>query len=261
MQMITHNLRGVIKGIRSGRLIAMVQRYLDFARADRAITGKYGLVVRDGAFTGMHYALFPPGHHVAAKILGTYEREIAPFLRDAMGRGSYDVIVNIGSAEGYYAVGLARHFAAAKVYAFDIQEREQAFCAQLARLNGVADRVEVRGLCDQATLQSILSERSLIFIDCEGCEYDLLDPQHVPALLRTDMIVEIHDFGGSTRITDAVQSRFAASHHIQIAQSEPRDPDQIPALDVVRDARIRRAAVLERDAPQRWCYLRAKMEP
>lgn len=259
MQMIAHNLRGVIKGVRSGRLIAMVQRYLDFARADRAIAGKYGLVVRDGVFAGMQYALFPPGHHVAAKILGTYEREIAPFLRDAMGR-SYDVIVNIGSAEGYYAVGLARHFAAAKVYAFDIQEREQAFCARLAALNAVADRVEVRGLCDHATLKSILSEKSLILIDCEGCEHDLLDPQHVPALLRTDMIVEIHDFGGSTRIMDATQSRFAASHHVQIAQSEPRDPAQIPALSAVRDTRIRHAAVLERDAPQRWCYLRARME-
>lgn len=258
MQMISHNVRALIKGIRNGRLLAIAQRYIDFARADRAIVGKYGLVIRDGVFAGMRYSLFPPGHHVAAKILGIYEREISELLREVMPQ-QYDVIVNIGSAEGYYAVGLARHFDNAKVLAFDIQEREQAFCARLAEVNGVGDRVEVRGLCDHATLQSILVDKSLIVIDCEGCEYELLDPQIVPALKRSDMIVEIHDFGGSTRIMDAIQSRFSQTHHIWIAQSEPRDPAQIPALDAVRDERIRRAAVLERDAPQRWCYLRARM--
>jgi len=259
MQTVSHNLRALIKGIRTGRLMAMLQRYWEFARADSAIISRYGLVVRDGIFAGMQYARFPPGHHVAAKVLGVYESEAAEFLRDAM-RRSYDVIVNVGSAEGYYAVGLARHFANAKVFAFDIQRREQAFCARLADLNGVSDRVIVRGVCDHAALESVLSGKSLIIIDCEGCEYDLLDPQIVPALRRSDMLVEVHDFGGSTRIMDAVQSRFSATHHIQIAQSEARDPEQIPLLKPVRDARIRRAAVLERDAPQRWCYLRAVME-
>jgi predicted O-methyltransferase YrrM len=259
MQTAAHNFRALIKGIRTGRLIAMAQRYWEFARADQAVISRYGLVVRDGIFAGMQYARFPPGHHVAAKVLGVYERETAEFLRDAM-RRSYDVIVNIGCAEGYYAVGLARHFANAKVFAFDIQQREQAFCARLAKLNGVSERVIVGGACDHAALESVLSGKSLIIIDCEGCEYDLLDPQIVPALQRADMIVEIHDFGGSTRIMDAVQARFSATHHIQIAQFEARDPAQIPALDAVRSPRIRRAAVLERDAPQRWCYLRAVME-
>jgi hypothetical protein len=133
MQTAAHNFRALIKGIRTGRLIAMAQRYWEFARADQAVISRYGLVVRDGIFAGMQYARFPPGHHVAAKVLGVYERETAEFLRDAM-RRSYDVIVNVGCAEGYYAVGLARHFANAKVFAFDIQRREQAFCARLAEL-------------------------------------------------------------------------------------------------------------------------------
>ncbi len=258
LQSLSHNLRALIKGVRRGTLLAMLRRYINFWRADRVITRRYGFTLQGGAFAGMNYAMFPPGHHVAAKVLGTYERELGDFLRDVLAR-PYEVIVNIGSAEGYYTVGLARHYPDAQAYAFDIQPREQAFCAKLAEINGVAARVDVRGLCDTATLEVILGAHSLIVIDCEGCEFDLLDPDAVPKLRTTDIIAEIHDFGGATRIGDAVRARFAATHDIAIAESQPRDPNDVPLLAPIHDETIRRAAVLERDTFQRWYYLRAKM--
>jgi hypothetical protein len=107
----------------------------------------------------------------------------------------------------------------------------------------------------------VLSGKSLIIIDCEGCEYDLLDPQIVPALRRVGHARRSPRF----RRLDAHHGRraeraFQPRTTSRSRSSEARDPAQIPALDAVRSPRIRRAAVLERDAPQRWCYLRAVME-
>jgi hypothetical protein len=60
-------------------------------------------------------------------------------------------IVNIGCAEGYYAVGLAWRLPNAKVDAFRSDPRAREFCAELARLNGVEARVRIYGLIETNT--------------------------------------------------------------------------------------------------------------
>ena len=58
----------------------------------------------------------------------------------------HSTVLNIGCAEGYYAVGLARRMPQARVLAFDINRTAQDTCRALAAKNGVADRVQVSGL-------------------------------------------------------------------------------------------------------------------
>jgi hypothetical protein len=52
------------------------------------------------------------------KLLGCYEQELHPALNRAIDT-DYGVILNIGCAEGYYPVGLARVLPTAHVIAFD----------------------------------------------------------------------------------------------------------------------------------------------
>jgi hypothetical protein len=103
------------------------------------------------------------------KLLGCYEEELHPAFGLALGRQP-ECVVNIGCAEGYYAVGLARLLSAATVIAFDTDENAQKICRAAAGSNGVAARLRVEGECAPARLGSITATggRKLLVIDCEG---------------------------------------------------------------------------------------------
>jgi methylase of polypeptide subunit release factors len=52
-------------------------------------------------------------------------------------------VIDIGAAEGYYAIGFARRLPAARVIASDLDPVARLLCWLLARRNGVGDRVSV----------------------------------------------------------------------------------------------------------------------
>src|SRR2546421_3493323 len=89
-----------------------------------------------GPFKGMRY-LDAAGH--LPKVLGAFENELNGAIEQLCALGP-DVILNIGSAEGFYAVGLARRLPQTKVIAYDIAKLPRYRLAKLARLNNLAGR-------------------------------------------------------------------------------------------------------------------------
>ena len=77
-------------------------------------------VVIEGPFKGMKYSkqVKTFGTSIFNKLLGTYEREITPFIETII-KKNYKFIHDIGCAEGYYAEGLALK-TKANVIAYDI---------------------------------------------------------------------------------------------------------------------------------------------
>ena len=124
-------------------------------------------------------------------------------------RSGYEVVLNVGCAEGYYAVGLARRMPAVRVHAFDLDPRAREACAGLAEKAGVADRVDVRGEFRPDDVAACASRRVLLLCDIEGAEKELLDPSAAPALRGVDLIVECHD--GAAKV---LMDRFAPSHDV-----------------------------------------------
>ncbi len=161
------------------------------------------------------------------KLLGTYESNLREVLTEAVGRGPTSV-VNVGCAEGYYAVGLARMLPRATVHAFDIAPKACDICAHAAKMNSVADRVVIGGRFTIEHLSEILksSERVLVVMDCEGAERELLDPTRIPGLASCDVIVETH----GSDITSELESRFRASHRVKKVEQGGRDPNEVPEL-------------------------------
>ena len=71
------------------------------------IVRQHGTVVMAGPLKGLDFLPHSAeGCHVA-KLLGCYEQPLHPFIERAI-QTAYQVVVNIGCAEGYYAVGMAR---------------------------------------------------------------------------------------------------------------------------------------------------------
>ena len=93
-----------------------------------------GTSIRRGPFSGMELLeKSAEGCHVA-KLLGTYEQPLHEHI-DWVVKQPYRKIINIGCAEGYYAVGLAMRMQEAKVLAFDIDLKAQESCQYLAKKN------------------------------------------------------------------------------------------------------------------------------
>lgn len=66
-----------------------------------------GGVILSGPFKGLMYPRESVGSAWAPKLLGTYESELSPTIERIVS-GGYRSVVDIGAAEGYYAVGLAK---------------------------------------------------------------------------------------------------------------------------------------------------------
>lgn len=211
--------------------------------ASRIVFDRTAGVVQRGPFQGVRFP--SPTPDTAAKCVGTYEREIYPAIEALLER-DYSRIVNIGCAEGFYAVGLAHRKPRTRVDAFDIAPVYQQACRTMAALNAV--EVNVAGECGHDYLARYAAE-SLAVVDCEGCEDHLLDPSKVPALRDATILVELHD-------TDHILDRFCDTHHIEVTHSEPRtDTDaQTPELRDLPE-HLRAIAVFERPDPQAWAVL------
>jgi hypothetical protein len=188
--------------------IFMIAAQVRRAEIINQLASAHGLAVMTGPFGGM--TLLPEvcwnDGDLPPKILGCYEAELHPAVAKAIARKP-SAVVNIGCAEGYYAVGMARALPQARVFAFESDARGQSICARAASANNVGGRVSVQGTCGPDTLRQLLPqiERPLLIVDCEGAELQLLDPSQVSDIKRCDVIVECHDFM-NPQITAALRS-------------------------------------------------------
>jgi hypothetical protein len=228
--------------------IGRFQRRLD--RAAETFIASHGLRVTGGPFAGMRYVRGAVCSALLPKLIGSYEAEIAPAIEAAIQR-RYATVVDIGAAEGYYAVGLACRLPDAHVHAFERDPAGRELCATMAAENGVADRVAILGDCDAAALVLLPLEGSLVICDCEGCEYDLLRPDLVPALSRCDLIVELHDFL-DPRITPTIQQRFAKSHTIELIPAVARRAQDYPQASCLPPSE--RAIAVDEIRPQQVVF-------
>jgi len=177
------------------------------------------LSVLHGPFKGMVYPEFKSiGSAIAPKVLGSYERELHQILEEIC-LNDYSEIVDVGCAEGYYAVGLAMRLPKAKVFAFDINDEAIHLCKQMAQLNNVAERLITGSFCDANVLQSIpYTKRALIISDCEGYEKQLFTKDIVPTLATHDLLIEVHDFL-DIEISSVIRQRFGSTHSITTIRS------------------------------------------
>ena len=206
----------------------------------------HGLVVRGGPFAGLRYVPAAVRHKVLVpRLLGVYERQLHGLIEELIAERPARVI-NVGAADGYYAVGMALRLPEAVIDAFELDPWEQDRCRALAQANGVGDRVNIEGACQADHLRARIGPRTLVMCDCEGCELELLDPERVPALARTQLLVELHDIIHAG-VTATLSRRLGRSHDMRVLDPEPTDPAEHPELEAL--AAGERSLVLEEDRP------------
>ena len=165
--------------------------------------------VAAGPFAGMRYIVSSTGSALAPKLLGTYEAELHDVVKDMLRRNS-DLLVDVGAAEGYYAVGFARRASGMTVIAFEQEATGRRLLAKLAAANDVSGRVAIHGRCEPKDLQRVLKRDALLITDVEGYERVLIDPAAVPALRQVTILTEVHAAG--PELGDELCARLRDSH-------------------------------------------------
>ncbi|MFZ1789307.1 MAG: 50S ribosomal protein L11 methyltransferase, partial [Saprospiraceae bacterium] len=110
------------------------------------------LTVRMGPFKSMKYPKFEAVcSTILPKLIGTYEMELANIIEDVKNK-SYETIIDIGCAEGYYAVGFAMTTSNAQIIAYDIDPDARELCLEMAKLNLVEDKIIIKDGIDENLL-------------------------------------------------------------------------------------------------------------
>ncbi|MEO5720556.1 MAG: hypothetical protein ABIR71_03680 [Chthoniobacterales bacterium] len=238
------------------RFIERVERNRGLDVLTKRYIAVHGRTVQGGPFEGMIYSELADHRHIGARLLGCYEHEIGDVVERAC-QIPYDQVIDVGCAEGYYAVGFARRVPTARLTAFDTDPWARRACQELARLNDVSDRVDVLGFCSTTSLQNVLGTgRALVILDCEGFESILLDLEAVPKLAQCDLIVELHDAPPTPE--HPLVRRFRATHEVEFFRSVPRTVDNAPPLESLSVSEQLLMMDEMRHAWQGWAVFRRK---
>lgn len=172
--------------------------------------------VLNGPFKGMKYPSFEAvGSTFYPKLMGSYEKEIQGIIEHFCTH-PYSEIIDVGCAEGYYAVGLGMR-SKATIFAYDTEQKARDLCSEMAKLNGV--EVTVRAFCSADELGSFkFSGHGLVFCDCESYEKELFTEKSLRNLTGCDILVEIHDFMDIT-ISSTLFPLLSATHDVQVIKS------------------------------------------
>ncbi|MDN7900778.1 hypothetical protein QZM82_31770 [Burkholderia cepacia] len=141
----------------------------------------------------------------ASKVLGFYEQEVCALLERLVAR--CDVLVDLGGADGFYAVGMVERGLYRESHCFEIEDQSRANIAAIAAANGVADRVHLYGAatstfaCDLSAA-GVDFRRAAVLVDIESNEFDVLTAECLRDLRHSHVIVEIHDFMGALQKTE-----------------------------------------------------------
>jgi hypothetical protein len=147
--------------------------------------------VKFGPFKGLNYdgitsncsAIYP-------KLVGSYEHELHGVIKNIISE-KYKRIIDIGSAEGYYAVGIpfAMKDSNVEIIAIDTSKIAKINLIRLAK-NNISNHVTICSNFDFKLLKD--KKKTLVILDCEGAELNYLKKIKKKYILQWDFLIEVH---------------------------------------------------------------------
>jgi predicted O-methyltransferase YrrM len=221
---------------------------------------KYGLIIAYGPFKGMKLSddIWWSKNDRITQMLGIYEEHILERLKVFSTQGATR-FVDIGAADGYFAIGMAYSKIYSKVVAFEIESFGQNKIRENATINHCSNVVSVFGEADYSSLKNLLSAdmKTAILVDIEGAEYQLLDEEMLSILSSCYLICELHPL----QVDDGYQlqrkliERAAKKFNVELIKRESYSPNIFPELDDLSDEERLIAVGEGRGTNMQWLVL------
>lgn len=199
-------------------------------------------------------------------LLGMYECEVLSAL-DECSR-ERDTFVDVGAADGYYAVGALVSSMFSRVVCFESDPRSQEVIEQQARRNGVSSQLTILGEAGVGLVPELhrcgvttLSEVVILF-DIEGGEYSLLTKEVLQELREAILIIELHDAMQPQLEAELdLLSRLSDVFEVEYLEQGARDPNSFVELSEWNDDDRWILCSESRMKPMRWAVCRPKNNP
>jgi hypothetical protein len=209
-------------------------------RLSNAICRHLDYKVISGVFTGMTLlkdSTWGRGDR-GGQLLGLYEQEVQTCIHSNCSH--YGTLIDVGAADGYYAVGCLFAGLFDRCIAFEANDSSRRSIRELALVNGVVDRLALNGICNQESLLSLPLEvrrDSFLLVDIEGGEYELLSDAVIAAFQGSFFVIELHPFACADGEAATVKlcQRFEATHVVERVGQGARNPNQFHALMHLHD--------------------------
>lgn len=169
----------------------------------------------------------------ASMLLGLYEQEVLMSLLNVP--KTHRTFIDLGAADGYYGIGLLVNNHYDKSYCFEISKRGQLTIAKNAELNLVSQKVTIYGKAEQDFFKLLSPDQlssSVLLIDIEGGEFDLLNSSLFNALKGSIIFVELHPWMVENGVHKLAKLKSEASIDFNITEitTSSRDMSVFPEL-------------------------------
>jgi hypothetical protein len=224
-----------------------------------------GRVVQYGAFQGMRLSQISGWGRadLASMLLGMYEMEVVQYLANLPNRAREN-FVNIGAAEGYFAIGMLHAELSMRTICFEMSETSREAIRDCSSLNRVDQNLTLFGLADENFLDQLEQvddfeyHNSVFLFDVEGAELQILTDEGFRRMARANIVIETH----ATMVSEQGQMDFeklcAKYHHVSEIRTEGRNPGEFSELKSWKDNQ--RWAICSEGRPERgrWLVLSPK---
>ena len=229
-------------------------------KAWKILQEKYGHVIAYGPFKGMKlsYDIWWSKNDRITQMLGTYEVHVLARLKEFSAQGA-SRFIDIGAADGYFAIGMAFSKIYSKVLAFEIEPAgQERIEINLAR-NQCEEFVSVFGEADYSSLKKLLSDdlKTSVLVDIEGAEYQLLDEKMLSLLSNCYLICELHPWlvDDGYQLQRQLIERAKKNFNVELIKRENYSPNIFSELDDLSDEERLIAVSEGRGKNMQWLVL------
>ena len=218
-----------------------------------------GSRIKGGPFKGAQIIRNTHINLFYSKLLGIYEKELHYIIRPLL-EIQFENIIIVGCAEGYYAAGFVKFANSTRIIGFEANQDLQNLCVRNVNLNNTSKLFSMKGICEIDDLNSHATEESLILMDCEGSERELLNPNKIPQLKGCEVVVECHDIFDEG-ITEIILERFSDTHIIKKINARVPNAKDLESLPSFLTNYLRHTIVgilSERPLGMHWLHMKPK---
>ncbi len=133
---------------------------------------------------------------LGSQCLGLYEKEFLDFLAGIKNK-EFSTFIDIGAADGYYAVGMLVSGKVRSVVCFEQSEDGRQTIKRNWESNGTPGHLKVLGEATFDSIEALTAEdlrNALVMIDIEGAEFELLNYDVLNKLSDCTLLIEIHNW-------------------------------------------------------------------
>jgi hypothetical protein len=171
-------------------------------------------------------------------LLGFYEQEV---IEELVKISKYrKVFVDVGAADGIFAVGLLEANIYDQSICFEIDDQAKRNILNLAKKNNLENKITIYDEASVSKMQSINSinwNDVCILIDIEGDEFNFITPEMIQTIKGSTLIIEIHDM----YMNDPKKSKYdldqmlRKDYSIKVITTASRDLSQIDEIKHLHD--------------------------